>query len=386
MKNFKQYLLLIAFGVALFVGLSKYDVVLGLISSLFKIASPVLIGFLIAFILNVPMRGIERIIYRLFAKAKKPPKEKAVQVVALILTLLCVILVLLLVFRLVIPAVISSILSLYNTVVEKLPEWIDMLKERNIDTKMITQWMESIDIEKMINKVTKNASTFITEVVGFASTAVTSVTSFAMSFIISLYALLCKKDLCRQAKKLSQAFLKESVRNYLYHVASLINETYSKFLSGQCVEACILGTLIFIAFSIFNVPYAALTGVLTTVFAFVPFVGSFLSCFIGAFLVLIVDPSKVIVAVVVYLVVQFIENQFIYPHVVGTSVGLSSLWTLAAVLIGGKLFGVLGMIFFIPVMAVIIELLTEFTETTIAKKEKLKAIEIKNSEDEAHGE
>lgn len=367
-KITKHHYLLVAFGVILFAALMKFGVVLGFIKNVFSIISPVLIGFLIAFILNVPTKGYEKLLKKLTSNSKKPPKDKPIQVLSLFLSIISVLLVLFLVFWLVIPAVAESIVNLYHLAMKKLPEWIELLKAYDINTESITKWLESLNIEELIKKISSNAGYLITSVVGFAGAAVSGISSFAMSFIISIYVLLCKRDLSRQVRKLSKAHLSPHVEKYLFHVGNLVSNTYSKFLSGQCVEACILGFLIFLAFTIFSIPYASLIGVLTTVLAFIPFVGSFLSCFIGAFLVLIADPSKVIVAIIVYLVVQFIENQFIYPHVVGTSVGLSSLWTLVAVLVGGNLFGVLGMIFFIPIMAVFMTLLKEHTNYVLEKK------------------
>lgn len=368
-NNFKQNLLLIVFGAAVFAGLMNLGTVIDFIGNTIGVLSPVLLGFMIAFILNVPMRGYEKILTRLTAKAKKPPKDKLIMVLSLILTLLSVALVLFLVFWLLIPTVIDSLVSVYNQFVKQLPGWIELLKSYGINTELITQWLDKLNIEELIKNVSSNAGSLITTIISFASTAVSGVSSFAISLVLGIYVMLCKKDLSRQSKLLAKAHLKDHVREYVFHVGSLISDTYSKFLSGQCLEACILGTLIFVSFSIARVPYAALIGVLTTVLAFIPYVGSFLSCFIGAFLVLIADPSKVLVAVIVYLVVQFVENQFIYPHVVGNSVGLSSLWTLVAVILGGKLFGVLGMIFFIPVMAVIITLIEEYTMYVLKKKE-----------------
>ena len=154
-------------------------------------------------------------------------------------------------------------------------------------------------------------------------------------------------------------------------IAKLSHYTYAKFLSGQCVEVLILGTLIFLSFSIFRIPYAGLTAVLTAAFAFVPYIGAFLSCAIGMLLTLLAEPNKVILCLIVYQAAQFVENQFIYPHVVGSSVGLSPFWTLLAVLLGGKMFGVLGIIFFIPLMAVISQLLHENIEHRLAVR-KLK--------------
>jgi len=193
-----------------------------------------------------------------------------------------------------------------------------------------------------------------------------------IALIIAIYVLLSKKDLARQVKRLLDAELKEKDVKYLCHVGSLVNGTYSKFLSGQCLEACILGGLIFIVFGIIGIPYASLIGVLTAVCAFVPYIGAFLSCAVGAFLVLLANPSQVILCVVVYFIVQFIENQFIYPQVVGTSVGLSPLWTLIAVFAGGQLMGLFGMIFFIPLTAVFVTLLREHTDALLAKKKSTK--------------
>ena len=158
-------------------------------------------------------------------------------------------------------------------------------------------------------------------------------------------------------KKLLYATLKKETTDKISEIGALSVETYSKFLSGQTIEAVILGVLIFISFSIFRLPYAALIAFLTSFFAFVPYVGAFASCAIGAFLILLDSPDKVITCIIVYLVVQFVENQFIYPHVVGSSVGLSPLWTLMAAIIGGNLFGIVGIIFFIPLAAVLYTLL-----------------------------
>ena len=157
-------------------------------------------------------------------------------------------------------------------------------------------------------------------------------------------------------------------------VARLVENTYSKFLSGQCIEAIILGSLMFIAFSIFRLPYAGLIAILTTVCAFIPYVGAFVSCGVGVLLTLLNDPIQAILCFIVYEVVQFIENQFIYPRVVGTSVGLSPLWTFIAVLIGGKLFGIVGILFFIPLTSVIYSLVRDVTNIKLRKRDVLLSI------------
>ena len=160
----------------------------------------------------------------------------------------------------------------------------------------------------------------------------------------------------------------EKIARFLGHVYTLMRVTYSKFLSAQCIEACILGVMMFLAFLVFDIPYAALVAVLTAIFAFLPYIGAFGACFIGAFLTLVSEPEKVLLCIIVYTIVQFTENQFIYPHVVGNSIGLSSIWTLIAALVGGSLLGLFGMIFFIPLASVIFTLLGEFTAYRLKKK------------------
>ncbi len=369
-KKLKNNLILVAFGVILFAAVMNIGAVLSFLKTIVRLSFPVVFGFVIAFVLNVPMRGFENLFSKLSKKLKKPMKRKTINGISLVLTFLCVILVVTLVVTMLVPELISSAQSLYNIVAEKLPTWLSALKEYDIDTTKIVEWFESMNVETLLSKVTNSAGTVITSVVTFASSAVTGVTEFIIALIIAVYVLLSKRSLSYQSKKLMEAHLKPKAVNFIYHVCELVSSTFSKFLSGQCVEACILGILIFISFTIFKIPYASLIGILTAVCAFVPYVGAFISCFIGAFMVLLVNPSQVIIAIIIYLVVQFIETQLIYPHVVGTSVGLSPLLTLIAVLIGGSLLGLFGMIFFIPLCAVLVTLISEYTNKVIHKKIK----------------
>ena len=370
-KKLKHNFLLVAFGVALYAILMNIGAVYNLLGNILKLSLPVVIGFVLAFILNVPMKGFEKLFFKLSEKLKKEPKKKLISIISLCLTLICVIFVIAIIATMLIPELVSSIESLYKLIVKKTPEWIAMLKSYDIDTTKISEWLSSFNFETLIGKITNSAGTIITSVVGFASSAVSGVSQFLISIIIAIYILLSKDKLSSQIKILMDAHLKKKTADKIYHICGLINDTYSKFLSGQCIEACILGVLIFISFSIFRMPYASLIGVLTAVCAFVPYIGAFASCFVGAFLILLVNPSQVVICVIVYLVVQFIENQFIYPNVVGTSVGLSPLWTLIAVLIGGSLMGLFGMIFFIPLCAVLLTLLKEHTNRVIEKKKTL---------------
>lgn len=366
LKDYKKPLVLIAFGIALYAALMNIGAVMGFLSAFFALISPVVTGFILAFVLNVPLRGLENLFTKLYKK--RTPNKKLIRFVSLILTLLLVALIVALVFTMLIPELVSSVVSLYELFIKKWPEWASLLSRYDINTEVINEWLESLDLKNLISRLTSSASTVLTSAFNIASSAVSGVTSFFISLVIAIYALLSKDDLSTHSKKLLSAYARPSVSRRIIKAATMINETYQKFLSGQCVEAVILGVLIFIAFSVFRIPYASLTAVLSAVLAFVPYIGSFAACVIGAFLVLLVNPSQVILCVIVYFVVQFIENQFIYPYVVGNSVGLSALWTIVAVFVGGKLMGVIGMIFFIPLTAVFVNLLRERTNRILDEK------------------
>lgn len=374
----KQYLLLVAFGVVLFVGLMKLDTVVDFLGLLVHLLYPVLLGMLLAFVLNVPMRGVEKRLRALLGK-RAAQHEGAVQGLSLLLSLAAVVLVIVLVFTLLLPEVIRSVESIIALVEMRLPEWIaklnsyDIYDIYDIDGSWITDKLARLDIESLLKKLGDGAGTVISTAADVAASTIGWITNTVFALIIAVYILLSKKDLCRQGKKLLYAHLKAEHAGTTCRILNLIVETYAKFFSGQCVEALILGVLIFLSFSVMKLPYASLIAVLTAVCALIPYVGAFVSCAMGAFLTLLADPSHVLLCVVVYLVVQFIENQFIYPHVVGGSVGLSPLWTLVAALIGGNIMGVVGMIFFIPLVAVVQNLLSEDTDRRLkARKIRIK--------------
>lgn len=362
---------LVAFGVILYAALMNLGAVIGFVKDIGDLFLPALLGFMLAFIINVPMRGYERLLLRATKKAKRPWNPRLISVFSLILTAISVLLVIALVCVMLIPELVSSVVSLYNLVIESWPKWVAFFEEHNIDITWITSWVESLNISKLIEQVLSGAGSLITSAVGVVSSTVSIVGNIGIAVIIAMYTLLTKNELCRQGTKLIQAHCSNRVGGFLFHFGKLLDATFTKFLTGQCLEACILGGLIFVVFSILRIPYSALIGVLTAVLAFLPYVGAFFSCAIGVLLVLLTHPSKALVCLIAYLVVQFVENQLIYPHVVGTSVGLSPLWTLIAVLVGGKLLGLFGMIFFIPLTAVFVTLLKEYTHYKLDKKQSI---------------
>lgn len=358
--------LLILFGVGLFAAFMNLSAVLALLGHVAELVFPILLGLLMAFVLNVPMRGFEKRLDKLLPRAKK-----LIPGLSLLLTLAAILLAFILAGTLLVPALVSSVQSLIPVIQAKWPEWMELLNSYEVDTSLITEWAASFDVTSL----SYNMGDLLGRVVNGLRGVLSLMTSLIFGLVIAIYLLLSKDRLGPQAKKLVYAYLKEPAADRLCYVARLSSDVYAKFLSGQCVEAILLGCLIFAAFTIFRLPYAALTGFLTGLFAFIPYVGAFLSLFLGALLTLLVAPEKLLLCVIVYSAVQFTENQFIYPHVVGGSVGLAPLWTLIAALIGGKLFGLPGIIFFIPLAAVVYSLLREDVNRRLEQKAQRKAAE-----------
>ena len=190
-----------------------------------------------------------------------------------------------------------------------------------------------------------------------------------IGLVFAFYCLASKETLCRQGKKLLYAFLPERITDETLRILALTNRTFSSFISGQCVEACILGGMFAVAMFILRMPYVTLISVLIAVTALVPLVGGFIGCFLGAFFILVNDPMQALIFVIVFLVIQQIEGNLIYPKVVGGSIGLPGMWVLAAVTIGGDLMGVVGMFLMIPLSSVVYTLLREITNKRLAKRE-----------------
>lgn len=376
-KETKRAAGLIAFGVLLYAAVMNLDIVLAALGSVVEIFFPVLLGLGVAFVLNVPVSGVERIIRRAADRIApgREPSEGVVTMASILITLVCIAVVAVLAVTMLVPELVSSAQTVYPLLVERLPEIERGLASAGIDIDRmladIAQGVESAEAGGLDGLLDFGLGTVASSVFAAARSTASAITGSMFAFVISVYVLSSKRSLCRHANMVLDAHVDERIAANLRHVAALVTETYSKFLSGQCLEACILGSLIFIAFSIFDLPYAGLIGFLTAIFAFVPYVGAFASCAIGAFLTLLASPDQALMCVIVYVAVQFIENQFIYPHVVGSSVGLSALWTLVAALVGGNLFGVVGIVFFIPLVAVLYELAREWTCARLAERNRI---------------
>lgn len=353
--KFKQNLLLITFGVLLFVGLTHFSKVMAVAGTLIGLAMPLIVGGAIAFILNVPMSFFERHIDRI--SNEKSIIKKAKAPISITLTLLSFLLVLFFIANVVFPNLVESIKSIVQIVQKSYPDWIAILDGYGLDTHLIKQFIPELDPDKIVTAL-KSGGMLLLSTASEAATSVFSVlTNFVFGLIIALYILASKKKLGRQARQLAYAYMKKSWADEVCEVASLTYKTFANFLSGQCLEACILAFMFFVVLFIGKFPYAATISVLIGAFSLIPYIGAFIGLFFGALMIGVISFQKMLVFIIVFFVVQQIEGQLVYPRVVGGSVGLPALWTLLAVIIGGNVSGILGIIVFIPIFSVLYALL-----------------------------
>ena len=364
-QTVKALLGVVCGGIAFAAALLHLDVVAGAAGWLLGILSPLLLGCAIAFILNVPMRTLERC---LFPHAKKANKLR--RPLALLLTVAAVSAVLALAGMVIVPGVRDAVTS----IAAQVPEAFERLQESAARFQeylpLLANQIEGLSIDwaglsqKAVGLVQNWGKGLLISGGGLVSGIVSGVTTFFIGLIFSLYILLQKEKLARQGRQLCYAFLPETAADQVLDVLRLSEKTFSNFLSGQCLEAVILGTMFVLAMSILRFPYALLVGVLIALTALIPIVGAFIGCAVGALLMLVNDPWFI----VLFLVLQQIEGNLIYPHVVGSSVGLPSIWVLAAVTVGGSLMGIVGMLLFIPLCSVLYALLRRLVYTRLRAK------------------
>ena len=371
-KNLKRLLAVVCAGIILYWLLNEPQLASGVWSFGIRTLSPFIVGAVIAFILNVPMRFFER-------HLKFIQKTGFRRSAALLLTLVCAALVITAVFSLLIPQLAKTIASLYPAISAFLKEVEAWVNRTLAENPQLMQWIQEntelskLDWAGLVQQGLTLVGNSLSAILTTALTAIGGLVGVLMdafiAVVFAVYALFQKEVLARQGRKLAYAFLKESHADYVVRVLRLSNATFSNFLSGQCIEVCILGGLFAVAMAIFRMPYIPLISVLVAVTAFIPVVGAWAGCIIGAFLILISDPVQAFWFVIMFLVIQQIEGNMIYPKVVGTSIGLSGMWVLFAIGIGGELMGVLGMFLMIPVVSVLYTLLREWTHNRLDKRD-----------------
>lgn len=370
-NNYRKIFLGVAGCIVLYWLLTETERLLSIVNAVAIVLSPFIVGAALAFVLNVPMRAIE-------SALNKISNRGARRALAMVLTFAAVLLVLYGVIYLLVPQIGDTVESIIDT----LPAFFGRIQEAGMEylakNPELMEWLSNYtDFEAMnwngmiqdaISLITNSLGGLVNTVIATVISLGTGIFNAVLSLVFAIYCLARKEVLARQARRLLYSTLKEKSCDEIIRVSRMASYTFSKFISGQCLEAVILGSMFAVTMPIFGMPYTPLISVIIAVTALVPIVGAFVGCILGAFFILVVNPTLAFWFVVLFLVLQQIEGNLIYPKVVGSSVGLPGMWVLVAVAVGGDLMGVGGMLLMIPVVSVCYSLAREFTAKRLAER------------------
>ncbi len=346
--------------------LKNISMVKNMVSSVFSLVMPLILGVAIALIINVPMGFFESI---MFKKSKKKVSAKLKRTLSFIISLLLILGILASVVWLVIPELVDAV----KVIVDGALEYIDVLS--NMSRKEIAQLpfgklLLDIDWQKTLNTVqiwVKNqGGEIVNTAVGTVSSVFSGVYDFFIAFVFAIYIIFNKETLKKQVSRLMRVWIPKNVADFTIHATTILGKNFKNFVSGQSLEAVILGVMCMIGMLILQIPYAPMVGALVGVTAIVPVVGGFIGAFVGAFMIMTVSPVKAVIFLIFILILQQLEGNIIYPKVMGNSVNLPSMWILAAVTVGGGVAGAVGMLLAVPVASTVYILIKEATD----KKEK----------------
>lgn len=352
-KSKKDILLIITFVALIIFGLVNFDKIIDIFLYIVNIFSPFIIGVILAFIINVLVNFIERRIFGGIKETKTWLKIK--RPISILLSMIIIILIIVFVMNLIIPQLKNSLSLFTDTLPEYKEDVVDVMNRFDMEESSINTVSEYLDnFGKVITDYIKgNSKDVISMTTEFASSIFGIVSSTIIAIVFAIYIIAQKEILVRQFDKIMHAFFKPKVINKIYEIAFLANKSFSNFVTGQCLEAFIIGTLCFIGMVIFGLPYASTVSVLIGFTALIPVFGSIIGTGIGAFLILMVSPVKAIIFVIFIVVLQQIDNNFIYPKVVGKSIGLPGMWVLLSVTVGARVGGILGMLIATPLCSML---------------------------------
>ncbi|MBS5925969.1 MAG: AI-2E family transporter [Clostridium sp.] len=363
--KFKSNLLLATYVVVLafiFINIKSVGNVFGSTMAMLK---PFLIAICIAFVLNIPMKFYEE---KVLDKVIKQPKKR--RPFAIILTIITIIAIIVGLVLFIIPQLVES----GSTLVKNIPDYVKTLEmfmaEHFSKTEVFDElWNQVLSMgENIIKVVGQVTGSLVSQVVDITVGVTSTIINFFMGTLIAIYILLSKEKLGIQAKKMLYAFFDRGKADKVMEVASISNNKFSKFITGQCIEAVILGGLCFIGMTIFSMPYALLVSTIIGVTALVPIFGALIGTIPAAFIIFMVEPMTAVWFIILIVVIQQIEGNLIYPMVVGNSIGLSAIWVLLAITVGGSTFGILGILIGIPLFGVLYTLLSTITNSKLKEK------------------
>jgi len=370
-NQLKKYCLIgvIAATVCLFVMNVKAVIAAG--TAVLSAAAPLLLGAVIAYILNILLKRIESVY---FPKSKHPRVIASRRPVSIVLSFAALGVIVTLLVNLVVPELMSTI----RLMAEEIPPAAEAARlwaiENSGEIPAIQDSLRNLDIDweaairKALEVVAAGAGGIFSSVVTVIGSLFGTVTKFVIGTIFAIYILSSKEKLAEQADNLLKAYMKPTTREKILYVAATAHETFSSFIVGQCMEAVIIGSLCAVGMMVLKMPYAVMTGTVVGVTALIPVVGAYIGAAVGAFMVFTVNPLQAVVFIIFLLILQQLEGNLIYPKVVGSSIGLPGMWVLAAVTIGGGVFGIGGMLLGVPLTASVYKLLEADVEKRIKKK------------------
>ncbi|MBQ3182310.1 MAG: AI-2E family transporter [Clostridia bacterium] len=378
MKKLAKWLVgVVAVCILIYLGVKNINTLASSVSYLFKLFGPLILGLVFALILNVPMSFFEGVLWK---HAKKKLWVKLRRPIAFIISLVIILGILTGVVCLVIPELADAVVIIAKGAMELAKEISRMDK-----TSELYRFFDGILVQIDWSNIITSLQSWVTDTgSGIMNSALSRVTAlfggivdFFIAFIFAIYILFSKKTLKVQTTRLIRAWLPEAFGEWMIHASSVASRVFRSFVSGQTIEALILGTLCMLGMLILRIPYAPMVGALVGITALIPVVGAFIGAGVGAFMILTVDPWKALIFLIFLIVLQQIEGNIIYPKVMGTRVNLPAMWILAAVTVGGGLAGPIGMLLGVPVASTAYILIREATE---AKEEKNKAAELLEEE------
>lgn len=353
------------------------------LGGIISVAKPFISGILIAFIINIPMVLIEN---KLLNKMTGKISGKLKRFISIILSLIVIVGVVSLVVFMVVPQLADTITDIGNRFPGFNSDLQGYLNDLTKNIPILNDYVKEFDFSKIntdqilsgINSFFKNgaAGDIVSSTVNVASSIVGFVINAIIAIAFAFYTLVSKEKLLNQVKVIFRTYIPENIYNFSHHIMTVLIENFKNFIKGQCLEAIILGTIFAVFMSIFRIPYVMLISVLIAFTALIPVAGAFIGCFVGAFFILMVSPIKMVEFLILFIVLQQLENKLIYPKVVGSSVGLPAIWVFVAVTVGGSLMGVIGMLLFIPITSTLYVLLKE----DIIRRNRLKNEKINNEE------
>ena len=374
-RSMKRILFIITFAIVLFSALQNLGTILSFFNVLWNIIFPFVLGAAIAFILNIPMKSFEKRLHKLKNKKGYRYIRKLIRPVSLVFAIILVIGILAIVIFLVVPELATTLISLGKSIENFLPQLQDWLIETFNNNKEIVQIIEDVEVNwgsmlEGVGTFLKNgAGSFLASSMSVTMSIVSAIVNFFIAIVFACYILIQKEKLSNQCKKILYACLPKEKVDKLLEIGKMSHRIFSGFITGQCIEALILGAMFFVSMTLLRMPYALLVGVLIAFTALIPIVGAFIGCIVGAILIFMINPMQAVFFVILFLVLQQIEGNLIYPHVVGNSVGLPSIWVLFSVTVGGSLMGIVGMLIFIPIMSVLYVLIREWVHKRLKQKQ-----------------